>query len=61
MVRAKPNTQNDTKTRRIPRHNIHLEKNLFACFSDFVFYQIALCIQSNDKDNESIKNKYTYI
>jgi len=38
MARTKTNTQNNTKTRRTPWRNIHLEKNYFLCFSDFSFF-----------------------
>jgi len=33
MSRTKTNTQNNTKTRRTPKHNRQLEKNYFLCFS----------------------------
>jgi len=33
MARSKPNTQNNTKTRRTPRRNSHLEKNTLYRFN----------------------------
>ena len=42
MARTKTNTPNDTKTRRVPWHNIHLEKKLFFCvFRIFLFFSFV--------------------
>jgi len=43
MTRTKNNTQINTKPRRTPRRNIHLEKNIFVFFDRSFFIWFFIC------------------